>query len=144
MKEHFKEYNELGERIEELEAKLQDINIDLYNIGSVAFDRIPSEPSQRDITLVKISEKQDLEKEIYKLKTRKNDLYIMHLNEIALVDCNVYRRILRCWYLLNMPIPQIESATGYRRSQIYKLKKEADEEFGKVVINIGQERTTSD
>lgn len=144
MKEHFKEYNELGERIEELEAKLQDINIDLYNIGSVAFDRIPSEPSQRDITLVKISEKQDLEKEIYKLKTRKNDLYIMHLNEISLVDCNVYRRILRCWYLLKMPIPQIESATGYRRSQIYKLKKEADEEFRKALINIGQERTTSD
>lgn len=129
MKEHFKEYNELDARIEELSAKLQEVNLSLYSISSVPFDRIPSEPSQKDITLIKISEKQDIENEIYNLKAKKEDLYIKHLKEIALVDCEIYRRILRCWYLLKMSVSQIEKLTGYNKSHIYRIKKEAEDAF---------------
>lgn len=144
MKEHFREYNDICTRIKELETKVSELRADLYSVSGVPFDRIPSESHNTDITLLKLSEIDDYMSEITELKLKKMELYNKHIKEISALDDDKQRQVLRCWYLLKMNVSSIEKLTGYDRSHIYRIKKEAEEAFLESCDKMRQNTTVCD
>lgn len=129
MKEHFREYNDVCSRIKELEYKVYELKLAMYSITGIQYDKIPSEPSNKDIILNQISEIEEVNSEIAQLKIKKEELYQKHLKEIEKVQNEKYRTVLRCWYLLKLDVSSIERQMMISRQHIYRLKKEAEIEF---------------
>jgi hypothetical protein len=129
MKEHFREYSELYERINELDLKKYELENSMLGITGIAYDRIPSQPSGRDLLADKITELDELKAEISDLQAKKAVLYEKHLKEISKLQSEKHRKALRCYYLLKMDIPSIERAMNCTRTHFYKIKKQAENEF---------------
>lgn len=129
MKEHFREYSDICNRIKELEAKVYELKLSLYSVTGISYDKLPSESHCNDIVLHKISDIEEVNHEIVQLKIKKEELYQKHLKEIEEVTQERYRTILRCWYLLKMDVSTIESSMGISRQHVYKIKGEAEREF---------------
>lgn len=129
MKEHFREYTDLCERIDELSYKQYELRSALYGITGIAYDRIPSDSHGNDALASKITELDEVNEEISRLKDKKMCLYETHLKEINKLDSRNYRKALRCYYLLRMDVTSIEKAMNCSRQHFYKIKKQAEIEF---------------
>lgn len=129
MKEHFREYTDICERIDELSYKQYELRNALYGITGIAYDRIPSDSHGNDALVSKITELDEVNAEISRLKVKKMDLYENHLKEINKIENRNHRKALRCYYLLRMDISSIEKAMNCSRQHFYKVKKQAEIEF---------------
>ena len=129
LKEHFAEYDDICNRINELEMKLYELKMNLYSVSGISYDRIPSEPQCNDKMLAQIIEIDEVIQEINDLKAQKQKLYIKHLEEIAKVNDQKYRTLLRGWYLLKLDVYNVAKTLNVSRQHLYRMKKEAENEF---------------
>lgn len=132
MLEHFERYNELVNRIRELEYKLTVIKNTLYGIRAVSYSDLPKVRSNEDYRINFITEKEELESEIAELQKEKNALYQKHLKEIEKVSNERYRSILRSLYLLKLTYEDIEKMMNLSNVSVRKLKSLAIKEFKRV------------
>lgn len=132
MLEHFERYNELVNRIRELEYKLTVIKNTLYGIRAVSYSDLPKVRSNEDYRINFITEKEELESEIVELQKEKNALYQKHLKEIDKVSNERYRSILRSLYLLKLTYEDIEKMMNLSNVSVRKLKSLAIKEFKRV------------
>lgn len=128
MKEHFREYNELWSRIRELSYKLEVVSHNIYDVKGISYDIKVRSTAPRSL-VDKLTSKDELEHQIEELKAEKKILYDKHIKEISLVDDERERSILRCYYLLKMPIQEIASLLDITTNRVYILKNKAVEEF---------------
>lgn len=128
MKEHLKEYNEICSRIRELSYKLEVVKHNIYDVKGVSYDLQVRSTAPKSI-IDKITSKDDLEAQINELKAEKKVLYDKHIKEIALVDDERKRSILRSYYLLKMSIDDIANMLDVTNNRVYILKNEAVQEF---------------
>lgn len=128
MKEHLKEYNEICSRIRELSYKLEVVKHNIYDVKGVSYDLQVRSTAPRSI-IDKLTSKDDLEAQINELKAEKKVLYDKHIQEIALVDDERKRSILRSYYLLKMSIDDIATMLDITNNRVYILKNEAVQEF---------------
>lgn len=135
MKEHFKEYNEIIMRIRELNYKLEVVNHNIFDVKGISYgDKVRSTApiSIND----KLIYKDELDNQMEELLAQKKVLYDKHIKEISLIDDERKRSILRCYYLLKMPIEDIANMLELTTNRVYKLKREAVREFkAKITLN---------
>ena len=132
--QHFSEYREVTNKIQELELKLEQINQKLYGIRSPNLSDTHIAPKDNRIYL--ITEKDNIVKEITELNKRKLELYRMHNDEIKQVKDENYRRILRCVYLLRLPYEKIAEMMNQSVGAIRNMRYKADEELKEVLRKI--------
>ena len=128
MKQHFKEYNELWQRIRELSYKLEVVNHNIFDVKGISYDLKVRSTAPKSIT-DKLAYKDDLDNQMEELKAEKKVLYDKHIKEISLVDDERKRSILRCYYLLKMTIEEIATMLDLTTDRVYKLRNEAIKEF---------------
>lgn len=126
--DHFREYRETVDQIEEIEYKLEPLRRKLFNAKSPSLTDVHiTQP--KDITLVLIAKKDILENKLAKLKEKERSLYDKHTKEIAKVENKQYRRILRSIYLLGMSYDQIAEMMNTSSDNIRVMRYRADQDF---------------
>lgn len=126
--DHFREYRETVDQIEEIEYKLEPLRRKLFNAKSPSLTDIHiTQP--KDVTLVLIAKKDILENKLAKLKEKERSLYEKHIKEISQVENKQYRRILRSIYLLGMGYEQLAGIMNTSFDNIRMMKSRADKEF---------------
>lgn len=130
--DHFREYRETVDQIEEIEYKLEPLKRKLFNAKSPSLSDVHyTQP--KDVTLVLIAKKDILENKLAKLKEKERSLYEKHIEEIAKVENKQYRRILRSIYLLGMSYEQLADIMNTSVDNIRMMKSRADKEFASVM-----------
>lgn len=126
--DHFREYRETVDQIEEIEYKLEPLRRKLFNAKSPSLSDIHyTQP--KDVTLVLIAKKDILENKLAKLKEKERSLYDRHTKEIAKVKNAQHRRILRSVYLLGLRYEQIAEMMNTSTDVIKVQRGRADKEF---------------
>lgn len=136
MNKHFYEYNEICNQIVELEYKLITKKDNLYSVKGVSYDDMPKGNGNGIDIVFKINEIDELEERLNVLKESKTTLYDKHIQEIALIDKETHRSVLRAYYLLKMDVKDIAEMMNKTPNHISKLKRDATEEFvSKIIAN---------
>lgn len=129
MNEHFMEYNDILNRINEVQQKIIILKENIYNIKGISYDDIPkSSSSNNDITYFLI-DIEELENELENLMIKKTKLKNKHEKEIAKLSSNKYKSVLRMYYLLKFDMFEISETLQISVSYAHKLKKLAVKEF---------------
>lgn len=126
--DHFREYREVVDQIEEIEYKLEPLRRKLFNAKSPSLSDVHYTQS-KDITLVLIAKKDILENKLAKLKEKERSLYDKHTKEISKVKNAQHRRILRSVYLLGLRYEQIAEMMNTSTDVIKVQRGRADKEF---------------
>ena len=134
---HFKEYRDNKQRIEEAIYQVKEIESNMYNIRAVSYGKIPSSNSTyTDSKPIMIKLKDDLMEKIDALKQTGEELERKHLGEIYKIDDDKLRRVLRLYYMDCMRVEDIADMMQCSVDHVYKLRRIADRQFQTVIDNI--------
>ena len=131
MNEHFMEYNDILNRIEEIKEKIILLKENIYNVKGVKYSELQkSNISNYDITY-QLAEIEELENKLEELLIKKKGI-VEHLEkEIENVKNDNYRRILRMYYISKFNLFEIADIMNLSYAHIKKLKRNAINEFMK-------------
>lgn len=129
MNDHFMEYNDILNKINEVQAKITVLKENIYSVKGISYDDIPKGTSGNADIIFFLIEIEDSEKELEELREKRNDLKLKHEKEIEKVNNDRYRSILRMYYLNKFNIIKISELMGISESHARKLKKEAIHQF---------------
>lgn len=126
---HFYEYDDVLNRINEVQSKIIEIREKIYSVKGIRYDEMPSGSTlPTDITYYLI-ELEELEHELEELKNKRMELRKNHELEIDKLDNTKHRSVLRMHYLMKLDIYKIADTLNLSVSHIRKIKKEASDEF---------------
>lgn len=125
MNEHFIEYNDILNRIKEIQLKLKLCRENIYSIKGVSYNDIPKGTNSGNDISYYLVEIEELENKLEKLKEKKDILRNEHEKEIEKVKDDRYRSILRMYYLDKVDIIRISEIMNLSVSHTRRLKSEA-------------------
>lgn len=129
MDNYFMEYDDILNRINEVQSKIIEVREKIYSVKGIRYDDIPSSTTlPTDITYYLI-ELEELEEELEELKRKKLELRKNHELEIDRLSNIKYRSVLRMHYLMKLDIYKIADTLNLSVSHVRKIKKEASMEF---------------
>ena len=130
--EHFMEYNDLLNRIEEIKEKIILLKENIYNVKGIRYSDLPkSNVSTYDI-IYQITEIEELENRLEELMINKKEI-VEHLEkEIENVNNDKFRRVLRMYYISKFNLFEIADIMKISYGHVKKLKRQAINEFIKV------------
>lgn len=129
MVEHFKRYNDVLYRINELSIKLIGLKERIKSAKSISFDKSPKSNSVVLDTLYFLAEIEELEKKIEQLKKEKDKIKERHEKEINKLGDIRYKSIIRMIYIEKMNINNVACALNVSISYARTLKSKAIIEF---------------
>ena len=104
---HFYEYDDVLNRINEVQSKIIEIREKIYSVKGIRYDEMPSGSTlPTDITYYLI-ELEELEHELEELKNKKMELRKNHELEIDKLSNTKHRSVLRMHYLMKLDIYKI-------------------------------------
>ena len=132
MNNHFIEYNDLLNRIEEIKEKIILLKENIYNVKGIRYSDLPkSNVSTYDI-IYQITEIEELENRLEELMINKKEI-VEHLEkEIENVNNDKFRRVLRMYYISKFNLFEIADIMKISYGHVKKLKRQAINEFIKV------------
>lgn len=134
--EYFKQYRDLKSRIKEMKYKLEEVEKSLYYISGVSYSDIPkSTQAPKDRLAIRIQEKDELIEEIQEMEKEKRDLEKEHLRDIYKLENDKYRTIIRAYYINDLTIEKISNLLNVSVNHVYKMKRNADYIFSKLIQN---------
>lgn len=134
--EHFKEYNDICNQIEEQRCKWTETNNKLYGIKPINYSSMPSGSgsSSEDKTLEFLERLDDIEKEIEILRKERKQKKEEHLKEINCLESLDSRRIIREIYLNRHKTEDLMNLMNYNRSNVFRLKSVAIDDFVNLIL----------
>lgn len=132
MTEHFMQYKDTLNQIQEIQSKLIYIKNKMYSIKGISYDTTPKGTAGNIDTLYFLAEIEELEAELQELKQKRNHLKEVHEQEIAKVKVPKYMSVLRMYYLLGFDAWRIADTLEISESYVFRLKKDAIQAFKKV------------
>ena len=131
--EIFGEYNDICNRIIELNYKALTIRSSLTSVRAINYEQIRT--SNNPSLIAKIQTIDNLEKEIKSLGIKKKNIYDSLIEMISKLSNEKYKCILRCTYLLHMDVNEVLDIIDISANHFYKLKKKALNELYKIYID---------
>lgn len=134
--EHFKEYNDICNQIEELRCKWTELNNKLYGIKPINYSGMPSGGGcgNEDKVIIFLERLDDIEKEIGILREKRKQKKEEHLKEINRLESLDSRRIIREIYLNRHKVEDLMELMNYNRSSVFRLKNIAIDEFTNLIL----------
>lgn len=134
--EHFKEYNDICNQIEELRCKWTELNNKLYGIKPINYSGMPSGGGcgNEDKVIIFLERLDDIEKEIEILRKERKKKKEEHLKEINRLESLDSRRIIREIYLNRHKVEDLTKLMNYNRSNVFRLKSMAIDEFANLIL----------
>ena len=134
IRRHFEEYNDICNRVREMQYKIFLLKERLYSISGVKYDDIPKSTAtpQNDI-VYRLQEIEDLMQEYEDLREQERLKVREHLAEINQVPNETWRSILRSYYLHHMSIQEIADMLQKTPNHVSKLKGQATNMFYLVI-----------
>lgn len=134
--EHFKEYNDICNQIEELRCKWTELNGKLYGIKPINYSGMPSGGGcgNEDKVIIFLERLDDIEKEIGILREKRKQKKEEHLKEINRLESLDSRRIMREIYLNRHKAEDLAKLMNYNRSNVFRLKSMAIDEFANLIL----------
>ena len=132
--EYFEKYTDTLRQLEEKRHKLIVLKNRLYDVKGVSYEETPKGTGSSDIVF-KIQEIDDLKRDINLLIGFKTELEEVHLEEISKLSNVDYKSIMRCYYLERMSVEDISTIIDKSISHTFKMKKYAETEFVKIIVN---------
>lgn len=134
--EHFKEYNDICNQIEEQRCKWTEINNKLYGIKPINYSGMPSGGGcgNEDKVIEFLERLDDIEKEIGILREKRKQKKEEHLKEINHLESLDSRRIMREIYLNRHKTEDLMNLMNYNRSSVFRLKNIAIDEFANLIL----------
>lgn len=134
LKNHFKDYNDTKDILEELEYKMMQLESEMYNVKAVKYSITPSGSGlYNDNKPFQIVKKDKLVEQIDIIRKEVERLEKKYIKEIYCINDGKLRRVLRLIYLQGMDVEEIAEMMQYTSNHVYKLKKKAEEEFRKII-----------
>lgn len=134
---HFKEYRDNKQRIEEAVYQVKEIESSMYNVRAVSYGNMPSiNTTYTDSKPIMIKLKDDLMEKIDVLKQTGEELERKHLGEIYKIDDDKLRRVLRLYYMDCMKVEDIANLMQCSVDHVYKLRRIADRQLQAFIDNI--------
>lgn len=126
---HFYEYDDILNRISEVQLKMIEIRENIYSVKGIRYDELPKGSTlPTDITYYLI-ELEELEKELEALSNKKLELRKKHELEIERLENTKHRSVLRMHYLMKLDIYKIAESLNVSVSYTRKLKRYASNSF---------------
>lgn len=134
--EHFKEYNDICNQIEELRCKWTELNNKLYGIKPINYSGMPSGGGgdNEDKVIIFLERLDDIEKEIGILREKRKQKKEEHLKEINHLESLDSRRIMREIYLNRHKTEDLMNLMNYNRSNVFRLKSVAIDDFVNLIL----------
>lgn len=134
--EHFKEYNDICNQIEEQRCKWTELNNKLYGIKPINYSGMPSGcgGGSEDKVIEFLERLDDIEKDIGVLRKERKQKKEEHLKEINCLENLVSRRIIREIYLNRHKVEDLMKLMNYNRSSVFRLKNIAIDEFANLIL----------
>lgn len=129
MNNHFMEYNDILNRISEVQAKIIEIKENIYSIKGISYDDVPRGKNGAVDILYFLAEIEELEKELKELLDKKNLLRKKHEKEIDKLSNSKHRSVLRMYYLMKFDVYRIADTLKITKNHVHKIKREATKEF---------------
>lgn len=133
LKNHFKEYDDFCNQLDEQRYKWTELKNELYGIKPINYSGMPSGSSGKDMTLIFLERIEEVENKMRWLNSRKLEIQEKHLKEINYLDSLDSRRIIREIFLNHHNTSDLEKLMNYNRSSIYKLRKDAYSQFASLI-----------
>lgn len=131
MEEHFKEYNEIINRINESLMQIRGYK-EAMTLKGISYSAIPKSTSLNADIAFYLGEIAEIEENIKELKEKRDALKKKHEQEINKLSDNRYKTIIRMIYLEKLPINKVADVLEISVSHTKKLKRKAVEEFLRV------------
>lgn len=128
MQEHFREYDDTLNKINETLARIRGYREALTLKGVTYTDMPKGSGGAVDISFY-LCEIADLEQNLKELRERKNQLLYKHSQEIEGMQDVRYQAIIRMYYLDKMSFVEIADILNLSISHVRKLKKQAVKMF---------------
>lgn len=136
MKNHFKAYNEIKNKIRYKEMELMKLKEDYYNISGMSYDDVKTKGGKPVDIADKLHLIVEKEKEIKGLTNYLDEIRTLHEKEINKIPDNNKRTVLKLFYLDSCSIKQIAYCLGVSEGHTKKLKRWAVNEFKDKIISI--------
>lgn len=135
MENHFMEYNDILNKIVEVQTRIIEIKEKMYNVKGVSYGDAPKGGSNNIDIVFFLTEIEELELELYALNNKKTTLKKKHEEEIDKIKNEKYRSILRMYFIYKMNKFTIADTLNISLGYLSHLKKKAIEEFVSININ---------
>ena len=86
LKNHFKEYDDICNQLDEQRYKWTELKNELYGIKPINYSGMPSGSSGKDMTLIFLERIEEVENKMRCLNARKLEIQEKHLKEINYLD----------------------------------------------------------
>lgn len=133
MENHFMEYNDILNKINEVLAKIDVLRDTMTSIKGISYGELPKGKGQSDSMIYYLAEIEELELGLIALKEKKNILRKEHELEISKVSNDKYRSVLRMFYLDKFDVRKIADTLDRSTSWVAHTKRKAIDEF--ILIN---------
>lgn len=131
MEEHFKEYNEIINRINESLMQIKGYK-EAMTIKGISYSAIPKSTVLNADIAFYLGEIEEIEERLKELKEKRDALKKKHEQEIDNLSDNRYKTIIRMIYLEKLQINKVADVLEISVSHTKKLKRKAVEEFLRV------------
>ena len=136
MRNHFRKYNDICDKIEELNYKKEELKENLYSVSGINYDKLPSASnSTGDSLLYKIQEIDEINEELDNLELIKNEMIATYEEEISRLESDKERKMLRSYFILRMNMNVIAEMMNVTINHAYKIRKKGIINFKKMIIN---------
>ena len=134
--QYFKPYKDLKDRIKELKYELEETEKNMYYVNAVSYSDIPKTTrSGNDKMAFMIQEKDDLIKQISELEKQRKSLEESYIKDIYTLNNAKHRTVIRAYYLNGLNVGNIADLLNVSTKHVYKIKREAESEFCKLIQN---------
>ena len=135
MDNHFMEYNDILNKINEIQAKITDVKETMCTVRGISFDDVPKGTGGGLDIVYFLAEIEELEIELYALEQKKNELRKKHEEEIDKLKNNKHKSILRMAYIHRLDKYKIADTLNISIGYYAQLKGEAKKEFILTILN---------
>ena len=135
MDNHFMEYNDILNKINEVQTKIIELKESIYSVKGVSYDDVPKGTGKNIDIVYFLAEIEELEIELMALNSKKAMLKKKHEEEIdKLKNCN-YKSLLRMYYIYKFDKYKIADTMNISVGHFHRLKREAISDFLTSIIN---------
>lgn len=134
VKEHFAEYNELCQIIEEKEFQLIMMKEALYSVRGVSYDDMPKGGGGGADIVRRIQSIDELQDELNEMRDERRSMQKKLSDEIMRLKNPKHRTVMRAYYLMRSSGKEIMRLMNLSESRVYTLKREAEKEFAEKAL----------
>lgn len=131
MEEHFKDYNDIVNRINESLMQIRGYR-EAMTLKGISYDAIPKSTTLNADIAFYLGEIEEIEEKLKELKEKRDILKKKHEQEINKLSDNRYKTIIRMICLEKLPINKVADVLEISVSHTKRLKRKAGEEFLRV------------